>query len=187
MVEKDLAAQLGMSKTPVHQAVVRLQNEGFLEVHSRRGIEVLRLSAAEMRETYQVLTALEGSAAVLLAQAGKHEVFDRMEEATAEMDAALEAGDLQAWARADDRFHRQISAGGGNHRLFQLATNLYDLSQWARISTLVHRAQLPTGSSEAHRAIIAALREGDGQRARLLVEGHHVSTAPLIIAALERP
>jgi len=59
--------QLKMSRTPVHEAIIRLESEGFPCVLPRRGVQILKLSADDMRETYDVIIALEGMAGALIA------------------------------------------------------------------------------------------------------------------------
>src|SRR5690348_6672743 len=114
-VEQAIADQLGMSRTPVHEAVLRLQHEGFLQVLPRRGVRVLPIDPTDLRETYDVLIALEGAAAALLA--GRAEAgaaaLEGMAAATAAMQRALAEGDRHGWAAADDRFHRTLLEGGG--------------------------------------------------------------------------
>src|SRR5215207_7657983 len=67
-LEKDAAAQLGLSRTPVREALVRLEHEGLLKIVPRHGARISALSPADMREIYEVLTSLEPSAAELLAR-----------------------------------------------------------------------------------------------------------------------
>src|SRR3954469_2990152 len=66
--EQEIATRLGMSRTPVHEAVIRLQEEGLVRVLSRRGVIISAISAADMREIYEVIIALESTAAELLAE-----------------------------------------------------------------------------------------------------------------------
>src|SRR3569623_2945181 len=65
--ENDVAAQLGMSRTPVHAAVIRLQAEGLVEVQPRKGILVCAISSRDIREIYELTNALEGMAAEVIA------------------------------------------------------------------------------------------------------------------------
>ena len=67
-LEQEVALALGMSRTPVREALMRLQAEGLVEVIPRHGMRVLPVSPNDMREIYQILTALECMAAELLAQ-----------------------------------------------------------------------------------------------------------------------
>src|SRR3954451_21208211 len=65
--EQEIASKLGMSRTPVHEAIIRLQEEGLVRVMTRRGVLVSPLSPEDMREIYNVIIALEAMAAELLA------------------------------------------------------------------------------------------------------------------------
>src|SRR3954464_10322053 len=65
--EQEIATRLGMSRTPVHEAVIRLQEEGLGRVMTRRGVQVCPVSPEDMREIYDVIIALEAVAAELLA------------------------------------------------------------------------------------------------------------------------
>src|SRR3954451_4855201 len=105
--EQEIATRLGMSRTPVHEAVIPLQEECLVRVLSRRGVVICAISAADMREIYEVIIALESTAAELLAEKPEDErlaITTELERVNAEMEAALDADDLTAWARADRRF-----------------------------------------------------------------------------------
>src|SRR3954453_15142775 len=122
--EQEIATRLGMSRTPVHEAVIRLQEEGLVRVLPRRGVVVCVLSAADMREIYEVIIALESTAAELLAEKPEDvrlAITTELERVNAEMDAALEADDLMAWARADGRFHQLLMERCGNKLLSRIA------------------------------------------------------------------
>ena len=107
--EQAIAEQLGMSRTPVHEAVLRLQHEGMLLVLPRRGIRILAIDPEDLRQTSEVLIALEGAAAALLARRGTPAPLAAMAAATKDMARSLAQGDRAAWAAADDRFHRAVS------------------------------------------------------------------------------
>ncbi len=117
-LEQEVALALGMSRTPVREALMRLRNEGLVEVVPRHGMRVLPVSAADMREIYEILTALECMAAELLAarQPTKAQLAPLV-NATKAMDRALKSGDLDAWAAADELFHAQLVELAGNRQL----------------------------------------------------------------------
>lgn len=186
-VEHRIADQLNMSRTPVHEAVIRLQHEGLVQVLPRRGVRVLPISAADMVEVYQLLVAMEGMAAMLLAQKPLRsgETARRMENATEEMERALRAEDLLRWAQADDQFHRLLVNECGNARLARVAATMVDQAQRARAVTLRFRA-LPHASTEEHRLLIAAIRAGDTVGAREAAESHRARASNEIIRAIER-
>lgn len=184
-VEQAIADQLGMSRTPVHEAVLRLQHEGFLQVLPRRGVRVLPIDPTDLRETYDVLIALEGAAAALLAGRGAAgaAALDRMAAATGAMGAALSAGDRKGWAAADDRFHRTLLEGGGNAKLARLAQTAADQAQRARSATAALRPD-PTTSIAEHAAILDALREARPEAARLAVAAHRRRASEEILRVL---
>src|SRR5690606_6434253 len=92
-LEQELALALGMSRTPIHEALICLQNEGLVKIIPRRGMRVLPVSADDMREIYQVLTALEGAAIEMVALRRLDEQALRpLAEATRDMEQALEEG-----------------------------------------------------------------------------------------------
>ncbi|MES2601349.1 MAG: GntR family transcriptional regulator [Pseudomonadota bacterium] len=161
--EQEIALRLGMSRTPVHEALIRLQEEGLVRVLPKRGVTVLALSPDDMREVYDVIIALEGMAAELIAAMSakdRRPMVAALESINAEMKAALQRDELDAWARADDRFHRTLIDGSGNMRLARLANTIMDQSHRARMMTLRLRAK-PTKSLKEHQAIIAAIKNGD--------------------------
>ena len=91
--EADIARQLEMSRTPVHEAIIRLQAEGLVQVLSRRGVLICPISAEDIREIYDVLIAVEGMAASLLAQMPEKErkaAAASLDAETARMEQALE-------------------------------------------------------------------------------------------------
>ena len=184
-VEQVIADQLGMSRTPVHEAVLRLQHEGFLRVLPRRGVRVLPIDPDDLRQTYEVLIALEGAAAALLAARGAEaaETLATMGDATAEMEAALGREDRAGWAAADDRFHRALLAGSGNPKLARLAETAADQAQRARSATAARRPEA-VASAQEHAAILAALAEGDPEAARAAVAAHRIRASREILRAL---
>ena len=182
--EGEIAEQLGMSRTPVHEAVLRLQQEGLLRVLPKRGVQVAPLSAEALAETYEVLVALEGAAARRLAlDPGRAEVLRALSDATEAMAAALGARDLAAWARADDGFHRTLLDRCGNGRLARLANTVADQAQQARAATLRGRP-LPTASADEHRWLLRALEAGEPETARAAVEAHRRRASAEILRAL---
>ena len=126
--EPEIAARLGMSRTPVHEAVLRLQAEGFLRVIPKRGVLVVPVARGDVADVYEVLIALEGAAAARLARAPARAALAELRALTAEMEQALSEGRRRAWAEADDAFHRLLLSACGNARLEAGAANALDLA-----------------------------------------------------------
>lgn len=172
--EQEIAGQLGMSRTPVHEALIRLQAEGLVRVLARRGVQVCALSPDDMAEIYEAALVLESGAAELLAAAPpdrRAAAAAELGALTAQMESALAADDLVAWAHADDRFHRRLLELPGNARLAQMFHTIMDQSHRARMLTLRLRPR-PTASAPEHTAIAAAIAAGDPAAARAAAAAH---------------
>jgi DNA-binding GntR family transcriptional regulator len=160
-LEQEIALSLGMSRTPVREALIRLQQEGFVEIIPRRGVRVLPVSPNDMRDIYQILTALEGMAVELVAKRRPSKAeLKSLVDATRTMSAALERDDLEAWATADEIFHRELVAMSGNRLLLETMMAYWDRAHRARMFTLRLRPK-PVNSTKEHMALVARLAAGD--------------------------
>jgi len=184
--EQEVANQLNMSRTPVREALLRLQQEGLVEVRPRHGMHVLPVSPADMKEIYEVLTSLESTAAELTAarKLSAEELLP-LEEASEAMDAALKRDDLEAWAKADEAFHSQLLMLCGNRMLRQMVLNTWDRAHRARMVTLKLRAK-PVHSTREHRALLKAIRQGDPVAARDVQRAHRERAGTELLELLQR-
>lgn len=186
MLEQEVALALGMSRTPVREALVRLQAEGLVEMVPRHGMRVLPVSPTDMREIYEVLTALECSAAESLARRrpGDDELRPLL-EATEAMDRALDVNDLDAWARADELFHAQLVALAGNRLLQATVMKHWDRAHRARMFSLRLRPK-PVNSTREHRALVERIRAGDAEGAARENRAHRERASRELLAIFER-
>ncbi|PLW78577.1 GntR family transcriptional regulator [Cohaesibacter celericrescens] len=183
--EPEVAAWLNMSRTPVREALIQLQSEGLVELIPRRGVRVLPIQAKDMREIYEILSALEPSAAENIARRGlTEEDLAPLEQATSEMEQALDANDLIAWAEADDRFHRALLEINGNERLNKIVSALIDQAHRARMMTLRLRKK-PVKSTQDHRKILEYLRNGEAKKAGALFRQHRNRASTELLNILE--
>lgn len=184
--EQELALQLGMSRTPVREALIRLEREGLVQIVPRRGMRVVPVSPSDMRDIYEVITCLEAQAAGRLAarKPSRDEVQVLIDDVEA-MDRALAKKDLEAWAAADADFHAHLLELCGNRRLAQVAGAIADQAHRARMVTL-HMRPLPLRSNEDHRAVIEAILAGDARRAHDVHEQHRRNAMELLTEILQR-
>jgi DNA-binding GntR family transcriptional regulator len=186
--EQEIASQLGMSRTPVHEAIIRLQEEGLVRVLPRRGVLVCAISPEDMREIYGVIIALESASAELLAEMREEErrpIADALDAVNARMESALAADDLVAWAEADERFHQLLVERSGNGRLARMFHTIMDQSHRARMLTLRLRPK-PTSSVREHRAVVEAIRRGDARAARERAKQHRVAARDRLLPLLQQ-
>ncbi len=167
--EEEVGARLSLSRTPVREALRRLEADGIVEHRPRIGAVLRRFGHAETVELYEMRVVLEGTAADLAARHGTPAEFDTLEALNEEI-AASRHQPARA-AEVNQRFHRTlchaarnrflpVSARALNHALLLLGPTTY--GDDTRIDTVL----------DQHRDIIAALRARDGQAARVAAEAH---------------
>jgi DNA-binding GntR family transcriptional regulator len=185
-LEGDLADELAISRTPVREALIRLANEGLVEVIPRHGMRVLPVLPLDMREIYVVLTALESAAAELLAQRRPTEAeLKPLVDATSDMTRALASDDLDAWAAADELFHQRLVELAGNRTLIDAVARLADRAHRARMFTLRLRPK-PTHSTQEHTALLERIRAGDAAGAVEVNRAHRQRAGGELLAIFER-
>ena len=185
-LESELAEVLGMSRTPVREAVVLLEAQGLLEVRPRKGVRIKRVSPEDMAEIYDILTELESLAAETAAKAGYTEQeLSGMKQALDAMDEAIALHNREAWAIADDNFHQELVSLGKNVRLQAIATMMSDQVRRARLVTLYIRPE-PTKSNSDHRAVYDAILQGDAAAARAVHHEHRAHAKQVILELLRR-
>lgn len=184
--ERELSAELGMSRTPLREALVRLQTEGLVRLVPRRGMYVVGMSPMDISQVYEVLAALESMAAELLARKKPRPAHIKpMLSAVASMKRALPKGDFEGWAMADERFHDALLTLSGNPRLEAMGRLVKDQAQRARMTMLRFR-QLDTLSHSAveHQTIIDAIQSGDANRSSRNAKEHRLHGREMIMQVL---
>ena len=185
-MEQRIAEQLGMSRTPVREALIRLENEGLVEVIPRRGMRVLPVSPTDMREIYEILGALESLAAEMLAARKPSDAeLEPLIVATRAMEKALDADDLDAWAKADESFHEHLVTMAGNQLLAESVFSHWDRAHRARMFTLRLRPK-PINSTQEHMALVERLREGDAAGAAAVNREHRQRASRELLVIFER-
>ncbi len=165
-LEMDLAKEFGMSRTPIREALIQLEKEGLVEIIPRHGMRVLPIPVEDMLEIFQVLTYLELLAVDLILQKKlDSEAFAPLDEAVAAMNVALDKDDIKEWSKGDLAFHRGLLELAGNKRLADTIWSFWDQTRRAKGVALFRRSK-PRRSTENHRKLIQAMRDGDTAKAR---------------------
>ena len=169
LVEDRLAAQLGVSRNPVREALQTLASEGFVVLTPRRGAMVAQVSAAQAEELFDVRMALESLAARTAAKragpadvARLQDVLDRAAEAT-------RLGELDLLAALNTEFHHEIVTSGGNDYLGLLVAPMARRIQWVFRASAPRRAM---ASWNEHEAVLRAIAAGDEESAAVLASAH---------------
>lgn len=172
LVESELADRFGVSRTPIREALQRLETQSLLS-RDGRSLIVASLDHAQMAELYAVRTELEGLAARLAAQHAAREEIKVLREMV-EADHVL-LGDPQALSRANRRFHKQIHLASHNRYLVQ-QLDLVHRSMALMASTSLAAEGRGEKALDEHRAIVDAIDARDGEAAAQALRDH-LSTA----------
>ena len=166
--EKDLES-MGVSRTPIREALGRLASEGFLERLPHRGFRVPEESLGNLLELYPIVASLELLAGRLALERFAASDLAELKEVNRRLGEARDRADVRAMLAQNERFHRIISERGGNRRLALLLDDLR--SQLTRLELWYYSGQDRTQRSiREHEEIIAAIERGDRARALSLLE-----------------
>lgn len=174
LVESDLAQQLGISKTPVRDALLELEREGFVTKIPFKGTYVTEITLKDVCEVFQLRAVLEGLAARLAAPLFSAEELEEAEKIVAAAEAALAEGDIALCSEHGRRFHRLIINKADNQRLQTIILNLDDHLQRFRLLSDQINGRLNKSLKE-HRNILEALRRRDPIAAEEAVRDHLTS------------
>lgn len=169
--EVELAQQLGVSRTPVREALGRLAGQGLAEIRANRSAVVRELGAEQLRHVYQVREALEGLAAELACRRLTAADFDRLDDLVAAIPAPDSADYQDACHRLDVELHRLLALRSGNPVLAGEIEKFHDLVQLVRYRVASRDGALALALRQ-HRAIISALRAGKPAEARRAMIAH---------------
>ncbi|WP_158822637.1 GntR family transcriptional regulator [Granulicella sp. S156] len=167
LTEESLATQLGISKSPIREALTRLESEGLLCIEARRGAYVRMFSGKDVSDLYELRELLEVHAVGL---AVITPVFLlELAESIERTQIHLQAGDRMAHVEEDIRFHNLISTATGNEELRRILENLNHKSLLCRSKTFGLSA---TTAPVSHSRIYLALKEGDRGLAQKAMRDH---------------
>ncbi|MEQ9641651.1 MAG: GntR family transcriptional regulator [Alphaproteobacteria bacterium] len=170
---KTLADLLALGRTPVREALLRLQTEGIVRIVPKRGVRIVTLSADDITEIYQVISAIEIEAVRILTLARpSSRDLDQLSDGCERMTVAAKIDDREAWILADEAFHRTLLALNPNRRLRDVGLLHRDLAQRAHFVALrlLDRDQLAK-SARRHKKLVKLIVAGDVEAAVL---EHHV-------------
>ena len=167
--EPELAAQLGVSRTPLREAIRQLEAEGLVSTVPRVGTFVSEVRPRDVEDTYAIRAVLEGLAARQAAESADPAKAGRLREILSELER--KTADFRVYHEAAGRFHEAILALSGNQRLQTLYQSL--TNQVARFRSLsLAVPQRPEVSFREHRRIAEAILRGRGAEAEKLMRNH---------------
>lgn len=179
-----LAAEVGISVTPVREALLNLRAEGLLEQHPRRGFMVLEVTARDMADVAAVQAFIGGELAARAAERITPEQLDTLRAIQDELERTYEQPDLERTVRLNHEFHRTINVAADSPKLTQFMSGI---TRYAPESVFPTLQGWPEQSTKDHRSVLTALERHDPELARAAMAEHFtVGIAPLTEHLIER-
>jgi len=181
--EGDVATELGMSRTPVREAFLRLSTEGWLRLFPKRGALVVPVAPGEAEAVVDARLLLESHAVdvVVRAAANRDALVAVLRSLVARQREAVAAGDLEAYAEHDAAFHQAVVAAGGNDLLTGFSVTLRERQRRMVALSVGAAGERAPGFVEGHEALVAAIEAGDAaafrDRLRAHLHGAHLHGA----------
>ncbi len=167
--EQALAAQYGISRTPLREALKVLASEGLVTMKLRRGAYVTEVTERDLDEVYHLLALLESDAAVVVAESASDAQLAELVALHDELEAQV--GDRDRFFAANERFHMRLLEIADNRWRNQLVADLRKVMKLNRHHSLFKQGRLEASLKE-HRRIVAALKARNGERVRELMQQH---------------
>jgi DNA-binding GntR family transcriptional regulator len=183
IVEADIARQMATSRSPVREAVRKLEHEGLLEYVPRRGTIVVGLSHDDVADAYQLRAHLEGYGARLAATRASEAQLARLLEMIERMRECASSHDLEGLVAADVEFHRLVCDASGSPRLLQ-AWETLNPTRWTLVSGLRATDLSLEQIAERHWPILAALRSHKPDHAENIIRSHILALAERVLSGL---
>jgi DNA-binding GntR family transcriptional regulator len=174
--ERQLSEQLGISRTPLREALVRLEQEGLVNIIPRRGIFIVRKTKKEVVELIIVWAALESMAARLATEQASDEDIASLRQMFPSMSAGDQPANIDEYSERNIEFHQAILKLGGCELLVNMANQLFLHVRSIRAQT-IGEADRATRSVKDHREIIEAIEARDTELAERLVREHALDLA----------
>lgn len=165
MMEIDLGNKMGVSRTPIREAIRKLEKEGLVTIETRKGAYAADISIKEMVDVFDVREYLEGMAASLAALKITSEGKKELEEIAEDFKEAVNNGNIKEIVKFDEKFHKYIVKCSDNKTLIKLISQVQDLSlrfRYIYYEDFTRFEHIPT----EHMEILEAIKSGDKDKAR---------------------
>lgn len=171
ITDKQIAEQLGISRTPVREAFQRLEKEGLLVTEARKGWRVYSLTLEDIFEIFELKIAIEGMGVRKAAECKDEGLRKELAAALGYMKKAAEANNREEWLEADIHLHNTLFLMADNVRAERIVANLND--QWHRLRLGYDAVQGRTAKSiQEHEAFVNGVLAGDADEAELQMDLH---------------
>ena len=169
--EATLGKELGVSRTPVREALRQLELEGLVKIIPNRGAFVTGITEKDVCDIYMIRSVLEGLCVQMAAEHMTKERIDELEEVLVLAEYYLEKGNMEQLTELDGKFHQILYTASGSRILDHVLSDFHKYVQLARRNSVKTESRAQK-SLEEHREILEALKENDAEKAERLANTH---------------
>jgi len=184
IMEIQLAEKLGVSRTPVREAIRKLELEGLLVMEPRKGAYVADVSLNDVVDVLEIRASLEGLAASLAAIRASNEEIELLREKAAQFRECLEKNDIQGMINKDTEFHEVILQAAKNKKLSSIIESLREQVQRFRVSYFT-KYNMPTYLIQEHQNVLDAIENRDPKKADQYAQEHIKNIEKFIISCVK--
>lgn len=170
--QDDLCSELGISKTPIREALLELQQEGYVKICRGRGVEIVPVSADDARDILEARLMIECGNARMAAKKLTEEMKREIKSTLAELNDKLSSRDERMLYRVDHQFHREIAMAGGNKWLTEETDKLLDHYLRFEEKSVYNNSIDANIVYREHQAIGDAIIEGNADKAEAMMRRH---------------
>ena len=167
LVESSIGKELGISRTPVREAIRQLELEGLVQLVPNKGAFVTGISEKDVRDIYLIRARLEGLAARMAAKNITPELLDAMEETVVLSEYHAKKEHYEQVCEMDSKFHKLLYKASGSRILEHTLTDFHQYVQRVRMASIMKKRRMEKSNDE-HDAILTAIREHDEEKAELV-------------------
>lgn len=175
LVESSIGKELGISRTPVREAIRQLELEGLVQLVPNKGAFVTGISEKDVRDIYLIRARLEGLAARMAAKNITPELLDAMEETVVLSEYHAKKEHYEQVCEMDSKFHKLLYKASGSRILEHTLTDFHQYVQRVRMASIMKKRRMEKLNDE-HDAILTAIREHDEEKAELVATRHISNT-----------
>ncbi len=184
LMEIQLAEELGVSRTPVREAIRKLELEGYVIMMPRRGTYVANLSIRDVNEVFEIRTSLDSLASGLAAERITDEELERLQRLLVMISEHIEKNDMEKIVETDMEFHDILYQASRNTRLVGIIFNLREQLTRFRATSMAYPGRLKE-TLEEHRRIVEAIAQGDVLEAQHAPEDHMEKSEHTLLISME--
>ena len=184
LMEIHLAEQLGVSRTPVREAIRKLELEGYVIMMPRRGTYVSNLSIKDINEVFEIRTSLDSLASGLAAERITDEELEHLQRLLVVIGEAIKEKNMEKIVEADTKFHDILYQASRNNRLVGIIYNLREQLTSFRAKSMAYPGRLGE-TLEEHRRIVDTIAQGDAVAAQKASEYHMERSEHTLLLSME--